>query len=101
MISGQVIGCEIDQNGNLKVATEYTLTDGSKQIGYTRYNCFNFTVENIQEDIKAQCENLMQKIYNLKQNQTLVNTNLSAVKYDCVNAQIQISPTETITIDDK
>ena len=42
MISGKVLSSEIDDNGNIKVKTEYTLTDGSKKIGHTRYNFMNF-----------------------------------------------------------
>jgi hypothetical protein len=113
MISGQVKKVEIDQNGNLKVETEYTLTDGSKSIGHTRYDCRNFSKTKILEDVKSQCENLMRKIYNLKQNQVLVETKVDDVSYECSSVELVVKQEikdingvitqvkESITIDDK
>ena len=113
MISGQATAIAIDDNGNIKVTTEYTLTDGSKTIGHTRYDCFNFSLVKIEEDIKSQCENLMRKIYNLKQNQELVTTDVTPVSYTCNSVEVItkppvyapdgitiITPAEKITIDD-
>mgnify|MGYP001235011668 CR=1 FL=1 len=113
MITGQAKSVIIDENGNLKVETEYTLTDGSKTIGHTRYNFLNFSIAKIEEDIKSQCENLMRKIYNLKQSQILVNTPVTGVGYECSSVELVIKPEikdaqgnitqakETLTIDDK
>ena len=114
MISAQVTGKSIDDNGNIKVTTEYTLTDGSKSIGNTRYNCFNFSEAAVLKDIKDQCENLMRKTYALKQNIELVNTtDLSKVTYECSSVEYVTKPEqkdlqgnitqakESIIIDDK
>lgn len=114
MISGKMIDKQIDENGNIKVTTEYTLTDGSKVQGATRYNCFNYSKAKILEDIKTHCETLMRKTYNLKQNQTIIATPFTdEIKYDCLSIEIVIkpaeynedgsikTPTEKITIDDR
>ena len=112
MISGNVKGIAIDDNGNLKVETEYTLTDGSKTIGHTRYSAQNFSKDKILEDVKSQCENLMRKTWNLKQNQELVKTIVNDVAYTCESVELVtkpavtdiqgnvITPAEKITIDD-
>ena len=113
MISGKVKGIDIDNNGNLRVTTEYTLTDGSKRTGNVRYTPFNFSRERVLNDIKQHCETLMRRVYTIKKNQELVKTNLSDVQYDCNGAEIVlrsatidahgniIVPAETIIIDDK
>jgi hypothetical protein len=113
MISAQVLSSEIDENGNIKVKTEYILTDGSKTIGHTRYSTFNFSKDLILQDIKSQCENLIRKVYCLKQNQELVKTDLTDISYSCSEVEIVtkpeildkdmkvVVPAEKITIDDK
>jgi hypothetical protein len=113
MISGVAKRIEIDANGNLRVETEYTLTDGSKTIGHTRYSALNFSLDMIEKDIKSQCENLMRKIWNLKQNQELVKTDVTGVSYECSSVKIVTKPEmkdkdgiiiqaeESITVDDK
>ena len=112
MISGKVLKSEIDENGNIKVETEYTLTDGSKKIGNTRYNFKNFSKEKVLEDVKTHCETLMTRVYSLKAHQELVKVKVSDIKYDCVSAVVIIEPEkkdkdgniiakQTITIDDK
>jgi len=113
MISGKIVSKEIDQNGNIKVGVEYTLTDSSKKIGYTRYNCFNYSEAEILRDIKSHCETLMRKTYNLKQNQNIVAQALPAIEYICESVEVVskpavldetgniITPEEKITIDDK
>lgn len=114
MISGQAKSIVIDENGNLKVTTEYTLTDGSKTIGHTRYSALNFSLDLLQKDIKSQCENLMRKVWNLKQNQELVKTDVTGISYICEGTNITtkqpvydtdgktiLIPAETITVDDK
>lgn len=112
MILAQVLSQEIDENGNIKVATEYTLTDGSKKVGHTRYDCFGFSKAKISEDIKAHCETLMRKTYNLKQNLELIKTTVNDLAYTCTSMEvtikpavldkdgIEITPAEKITIDD-
>jgi len=113
MISGRVTGKEIDSNGNIMVTTEYTLTDNSKSIGHTRYNCFNYSDVQILADIKSQCENLMRKTYNLKQCQEIVKAELPVISYDCSSVEIVtkppvydtdrvtiLTPAEKLTIDD-
>lgn len=94
MISGNVKKIEIDENGNLKVETEYTLTDGSKKLGHTRYSALNFSKDKVLEDVKAHTETLMQKTYNLKQNQTLVNTKVDDISYQCTELEITVKPAE-------
>ena len=113
MITGKVLGTSIDANGNIKVQTEYTLTDGSKTIGHTRYSCMNFSRDAILNDVKSQCENLMRKIYNLKQNQILKDTKVDDINYECSSVESITKPEikdvegnitqakESITIDDK
>lgn len=114
MISGRVVKKEIDSNGNIRVETEYTLTDGSKQLGHTRYTWSNFTPENVERDIKSQCDNLMSKVYALKTNQELVNSvDLSKINVEVNSVEVTttpavrdisgivITPATTITIDDK
>jgi hypothetical protein len=113
MISGQAKSITIDENGNLKVATEYTLTDGSKQTGHTRYNCFNFSKDMLLKDIQSQCENLMRKTYNLKQNVELAKVDVSDVSFECSSVEFVTKPEikdekgvitqakESIIIDDK
>jgi hypothetical protein len=112
MISAKVLNASIDDNGNLKVATEYTLTDGSKQTGHTRYSAQNFSKDKILEDVKSQCENLMRKTWNLKQNQELVKTLVNDIAYSCESVElvtkpavtdmrgVELTPAEKITIDD-
>ena len=114
MISGKVLSKEIDQYGNIKVTTEYTLTDNSKKIGATRYNCFNYSETKVLKDVKQHCETLMKKTYNLKQNQTIIAEPFTGeIKYDCSSCQIMtkppvydtdgktiLTPAEYITIDD-
>lgn len=113
MISGSVKGIAIDDNGNLKVETEYTLTDGSKTTGHTRYSALNFSKDKILEDVKSQCENIMRKTWNLKQNQELVKTIVNDVAYICSSVELvtapavvdiktglEITPATKITIDD-
>ena len=113
MISGQVQSCTLDDNGNIKVQTEYTLTDGSKVVGHTRYDCRNFSKAKILEDVKTQCENLMKKTYSLKQNQILKDTVVSDISYSCSSVELVVKPEikdingnvtqaqESITIDDR
>ena len=113
MITGQVKGIAMDDHGNLKVETEYTLTDGEKTTGYTRYNCLNFSKAKVLQDVKAQCENLMMKIYNLKQNQELARAVVTDVAYECSSFEFVIKPEikdglgnivqakESIIVDDK
>jgi hypothetical protein len=113
MISAKVLNASIDENGNLKVATEYTLTDGSKQTGHTRYSAQNFSKDKILEDVKSQCENLMRKTWNLKQNQVLKDTKVDDITYSCESVELVTKPEikdlegkitqakESITIDDK
>lgn len=112
MISGKVIGKSIDENGNIKVESEYTLTDGSKTTGVTRYHYSMFTPEKVLEDIQAQCRNHMLKVYNLKQCQELIDEDLSQVKVDLESFEyitvhevkdkdgVVIVPKESIIIDD-
>ena len=114
MISGKVLSKEVDAHGNIKVYTEYTLTDNSKVQGAVRYNCFNYNEAKVLEDVKAHCETLMKKTYALKQNQTLVATPFTGeIKHDCSSMQVMtkppvydtdgvtiITPAEYITIDD-
>ena len=92
MISGSVKKLEIDANGNLRAETEYTLTDGSKTIGNTRYSCMNFSKEKIAEDVKAHCETLMKKVWNLKQNQELLTTKVDDITHSCSSLEITIKP---------
>lgn len=92
MISGQAKGITIDDNGNLKVETEYTLTDGTKLTGHTRYSCMNFSKAQVLEDIKSHCENLMRKTYNLKRNQELVKTDVKDVAYSCSVVEVVTKP---------
>ena len=113
MISAKVLNSSIDDNGNLKVATEYTLTDGSKQIGHTRYSAQNFSRDMILKDIKSQCENLIRKVWNLKTNQELVKDKIDDIVYSCESVELVTKPEvkdaqgtiiqakESITIDDK
>lgn len=113
MISGSVVNKEIDINGNIRVTTEYTLTDGSKILGTTRYNFLTFSAAQMLQDIKDHCETLMRKIYNLKENQRLVLEDVGVIQYVCESAEIItkpavhdkdgtiITPAETLTIDDK
>ncbi len=113
MIQGKVLGSVLDENGNIKVGTEYTLTDGSKKIGHTRYNWLNFSKERVLADVKTHCETLMKKVYGLKRHQALIQTNLSKIAYECTQAEVItkpeirdlqgniITPAETLVIEDK
>ena len=114
MISGQVKKVDIDQNGNIRVETEYTLTDGTKTIGHTRYNFLNYSRENIEKDIKSQCENSLRKTYALKAHQDLIKADITDIGYQCSEVEIMtkppvysedgktiITPAETLMIDDK
>ena len=113
MITGKVLGSTIDDNGNIKVKTEYTLTDGSKTIGHTRYNFFNFSKERILTDVKIHCETLMTKAYGLKRHQELVATKVDDITHQCTQVEITVkpavldaqgnitTPAETLIIDDK
>lgn len=100
MIKGKVIGSTIDDNGNIKVEAEYTLTDGSKVTGKTRYNCFSFSKEKVLVDIKEHCETLMKRVYSLKMNPALANQDLTDIKYDCLEVTVKINDVDTV-IDDK
>lgn len=108
MISGQVKKSEIDENGNIKVEIEFTLTDGSKTTGYTRYNAFNFSRDKLEKDVKQHCETLMKKVYSLKTNQELLATKIDDISYECTSVVIpEIKDKDgniiqaSITIDDK
>lgn len=114
MISGKVIGKEIDENGNIRVATEYTLTDGSKKVGHTRYDFRNFTEANVTKCVKTHCETIMKRTWGLKRHQELLSEiDLSNVEHECLSTEIVVkpavqdidgnitTPAETITIDDK
>ncbi len=113
MISGKVLSTVIDENGNIKVQAEYTLTDGSKKIGHTRYNFVNFSAEAIQKDVKTHCETLMKRVYALKAHQEMILIDMTNIKYDCTSVEMIIkpavtdvegnitTPAETLTIDDK
>ncbi|MFA5133085.1 MAG: hypothetical protein WC444_07200 [Candidatus Paceibacterota bacterium] len=93
MIKGQVIAHMIDENGNIKVQTEYTLSDGSRVTGYTHYDAIHFTKEKVIADIKQHCEKLMRKTYMLKRNQEeLGKVDLSDVVYNCESAEILLKP---------
>ena len=92
MISGQVRNIEVDVNGNLKVETEYTLTDGAKKIGHTRYSCIGFSREKVEADVKKHCETLMKKVYNLKQNLVLANTKVDDISHECTSVELIIKP---------
>ena len=93
MISGRVIGKQIDENGNIKVQTEYTLSDGSKVIGNSRYAFHNFTKEKVLVDIKAHCESLMIKTFSLKEHQKMIKSvDLSDVVYECESVEITVKP---------
>ena len=114
MISAQVVKAELDENSNIKVETEYTLTDNSKVIGHTRYNALNFSREAIQKDIDTHCETLMRKVWMLKANQGLVTTttvndlskSISSCEIITKPAVLDkdgniVTPAEKLTIDDK
>lgn len=113
MISGKVLGCKLDQNSNILVSTEYTLTDGSKTIGHTRYNFLNFSKEKVLKDVKIHCETLLRRVYSLKAHQALVRIDLSDIKHQCLNLRIVVkaavrdeqgnitTPAVTKVIDDK
>lgn len=100
MISGKVLSSSIDDNGNIKVKAEYTLTDGTKIIGHTRYNCFNFSQERVLANIRAHCETLMRKVYALKKNQELSVQDLTGISYDCSELTVQVNGVDTL-INDK
>ena len=114
MISARVLSSALDENGNIKVATEYTLTDNSKVTGHTRYNALNYSREAIQKDIDAHCATLMTKVWMLKRHQELMATTIvndltkeltsmeltvKPAVYDKNN--VLVMPAEKITIDDK
>ena len=113
MISGRVVGKEIGQNGNIKVITEYTLTDGSKKAGSARYNFKRFSAEIVEADIIKQCKYLMIKAYGLKRHQELLATDLSTINHEMTSVEIiitpavydendvEITPAVTLIIDDK
>jgi hypothetical protein len=74
MIRGQVKSTEIDENGNIKVITEYTNDTGDViQQGVTRYS---FSVDNdiasirakIETDVEQHCDALMKRAYARKRN---------------------------------
>jgi hypothetical protein len=88
MISGQVQSSSIDDHGNIRVTTEYTLTDGSKSIGNTRYSFENFSKAKILEDVKQHCETLMRKVYTLKTNQELIKTKVDDISYECESVEL-------------
>lgn len=92
MIKGQTKRCYLDKNGNITVETEYTLTDGSKVTGHTRYSCQNFSKEAIAKDVKQHCETLMRKTWNLKQNQVLRETKVDDIAYECSSCEIVSKP---------
>ncbi len=114
MIKAKVLKLTIDENGNLKVETEYTLSDNSKHIGHTRYNTFNFSRENIAKDIKQHCETLMRKVYMLKRHIELLPTTVNDLTHECTSVEVVIQreikdmitgvitqPKKTIIVDDK
>ena len=113
MISGKVIGSTIDDRGNIKVKTEYTLTNGMKVIGFTRYNFLNFSKEKILKDVKTHCETLMKKTYGLKQHEELIKTQVDDITHQCTQVELIVKPAElgpegavttpakTLIIDDK
>lgn len=95
MISGKVIGKEIDENGNIRVKTEYTLTDGSKKVGSTRYNFKNFSQEMVLKDVQAHCKTLMVKTYALKKHLELIDTvDLSDTEVNLSEVQVMMTAPE-------
>lgn len=114
MISGKVLKSEIDENGNIRVVTEYTLTDGSKKIGNTRYNYVNFSREAVQKDVDTHCETIMKRVWGLKKHQELIgqvkvddlSKDLSSCDIVTKHAVLDkdgkiVTPEVKITIDDK
>jgi len=68
MISAKVKLATLDQKtNNILVATEYTLTDGSKVTGHTRYSYHNYSREKVLADIQQHCETLVANIYRVSQ----------------------------------
>jgi hypothetical protein len=93
MITGQAKSIELDQNGNILVTTEYTLTDGTKKIGGSRYDAIGFSLEKATKDIQQHCETLMRATYNLKQNQqTVVDIDIAGCNAVCESLEIVAVP---------
>lgn len=89
MITGKVVKKEVDENGNIKISTEYTLTDGTKRIGVTRYNFRGFNAGIVKDDIKHHCETLMKKVHGLKKHPQLLNDiDLSGATYECNELEV-------------
>ena len=67
MISGNVKKLEIDANGNLRAETEYTLTDGSKVTGHTRYSALNFSTDKVLAEKDGVIEELKKRVNTLEE----------------------------------
>lgn len=94
MIKAKVKNSEVDENGNLKVTTEYTLTDGEKVDGFVIYPALDFSRERVLNDIKWQCENLVRKTHNLKLAQELAEEDLTDIGYECETVEYIKTPEE-------
>lgn len=101
MIKGKVLNSAIDQNGNILVKTEYTLTTGAKVIGHTRYNFLNFSKAQVLQDVKAHCETLMSRTYSLKAHQELIKEDITDIQHECISLEVTKADGTKIIIDDK
>jgi len=89
-ITGRVCCKTLDGRGNVSVKTEYTLPDGFKSIGYTRYDFRSFSRAQVLLDVKKHCETLLLRAATLQRNSALLPVKIEDISVTCTSAQLLI-----------
>ena len=102
MISAEIQAVNIDENGNVKVRTNYIRNSTVIQQGHTRYSFGALaTIEEIQnlilKDIKIHCENLIKRMFVKNKNADELNS-LQAwaqgKKHEAISGKLIVGNTE-------
>lgn len=97
-VVGKVISYEKETiNGNpiIKVTSEYIYPDGTKHQGVTRYQYSNFSKANVEKDVQAHCETIIQ--YYIQENVEIQATKKNAMIDGFITSQNNAIGTDKIT----
>jgi hypothetical protein len=106
MITAKILSVATDENGNVKVSTEYSLDGKVVQVGNTRYSASQSLdkddiIARIDADIQQHCENLISRKFVATKNVGLV-TDLSSIvnkTYQAETAKLTVGDSE-LTVDE-
>ena len=105
MITAKILSVKTDENGNVRVETEYSLDGVVVQVGGSRYSASQSLdkldiIAKIDADVQQHCENLISRKFVATKNVELV-TDLSSIvnkTYQAETAKVTIGESE-LTVD--